>query len=63
MSSIILQNLQYRRMKNYKYEWVSSSSNGDGDDDDDFDDFDDFSNNKKSNIGLYLQYIYAKICR
>ncbi|OUM68611.1 hypothetical protein PIROE2DRAFT_3592 [Piromyces sp. E2] len=62
VSSIVLQNLQYRRMKNYKYEWVSSSNN-DNDNDNDFDDFDDFSNNKKSNIGLYLQYIYAKICR
>ncbi|ORX83601.1 hypothetical protein BCR32DRAFT_266893 [Anaeromyces robustus] len=61
ISSIILQNLQYRRMKNYKYEWTTSSSAND-DDDDSFDDFDDFSNNKKSNIGLYLQYIYAKIC-
>jgi len=46
-------------MKNYKYEWISFNN----EDEDSFDDFDDLSNNKKSNVGLYLQYIYAKICR
>jgi len=58
VSSIVLQNLQFRRMKNYKYEWISTNN----EDEDSFGDFDDFSNNKKSNVGLYLQYIYAKIC-
>jgi len=46
-------------MKNYKYEWITTSTGNN----DSFDDFDDFNNNKKSNVGLYLQYIYAKICR
>ncbi|KAG4096925.1 hypothetical protein H8356DRAFT_1292159 [Neocallimastix lanati (nom. inval.)] len=58
VSSIVLQNLQFRRMKNYKYEWITTSTGNN----DSFDDFDDFNNNKKSNVGLYLQYIYAKIC-